>query len=330
MPSTSTSTPMRCGHVAIVGRTNAGKSTLINRLVGEKVSIVSPVPQTTRNLVIGVRNEPGMQVVLVDTPGFHKPEHELNRRMIGETRGTMSGVDGIVLVVDASARIGSGDDFALKLVRKTGVPFLIALNKVDRIVSKERILPMLERFADAEAMAVIPISAADGTQVDALLAEIGRLLPEGPAIYPTDITTDQTERFLVAELIREKILLATRDEVPHASVVLVERVQEKRGKGGKPLLVVEATIAVEKDNQKAILIGKQGAMLKHMGTAARHDIEAALGMQCHLALTVAVRHRWREHGETLERVFSGTRALIASVDFDPSDTDSDTDSGEDE
>lgn len=318
--------PMRCGHVAVVGRTNAGKSTLVNQIVGEKISIVSPVPQTTRNVIIGVRNGPGYQLVLVDTPGFHVPQHEMNRRMVDDARGSMTGVDGIVLVVDASDRVGSGDEFGLDLVKKTEVPFVIALNKLDRIKPKERLLPLIERFAASGAIAVVPISAAEGTQVDDLLTEIARLLPESPAIYPVDITTDQTERFLVAELIREKILLATREEVPHATVVLVERVEEKQGKEGKPLLVVEALVAVEKENQKAILIGKGGAMLKSIGMAARLDIEAALGLRCHLALTVGVKHRWRDDAVTLDRVFQGTRALIAAVDFD----DSDNKSGEEE
>ena len=307
-------TPFRAGHVAIVGRTNAGKSTLVNRLVGEKVSIVSPVPQTTRNLVIGVRNEPHAQLVLVDTPGFHLPEHELNRRMIDEARGGMAGVDAVVLVIDASDRIGKGDHFVLEQVKKLGTPFVVALSKVDLVQDKQRLLPMLERFQEAGAAALVPVSAKQGLNVDALVEEVVKLLPEMPAIYPRDVTTDQTERFLVAELIREKILLATRQEVPHAAVVLVERMAEKEKRDGTPLLVVEATIAVEKENQKAILIGKQGAMLGRIGSEARKDIEAEVGMQCHLALTVAVRHRWREDAEVLDRVFSGTRAIIGDLE----------------
>jgi GTP-binding protein Era len=304
----------RCGHVAVVGRTNAGKSTLVNRLVGEKVSIVSPVPQTTRNLILGMRNEPEMQVILVDTPGFHVPQHELNRRMLEEARGGMAGVDAVVLVIDASDHIGKGDEFAVAQVKRTDVPFVIAFNKVDLVRPKERLLPLLERFGESGAQALVPISAAEGTNLEGLMDAVRPLLPESPAIYPTDITTDQTERFLIAELIREKILLATRQEIPHASVVLIERIEEKQDRDGKPLLVVEATIGVEKENQKAILIGRGGAMLKSIGSDARRDVEAELGLHAHLALKVAVRSRWREDPSVLEMIFSGTRALITTDD----------------
>lgn len=306
--------PFRCGHVAVAGRTNAGKSTLVNRLVGEKVSIVSPIPQTTRNLILGMRNEPGVQIVFVDTPGFHVPQHALNRRMLDEARGGMAGVDAIVLVIDASEHIGKGDEFAVEQVRRADIPFVIAFNKVDLVRPKERLLPVLERFAECGAQAMIPISAAESLNLDGLMDAIRRLLPESPAIYPADVTTDQTERFLVAELIREKILLATRQEIPHASVVLIERIEEKRDKDGKPLLVVEATIGVEKENQKAILIGRGGAMLKGIGSDARRDVEAELGLHAHLALKVAVRPRWREDPSVLDRIYSGTRALIATDD----------------
>ena len=301
----------RCGHVAVVGRTNAGKSTLVNRLVGEKVSIVSPVPQTTRNLILGMRNEPGAQIILVDTPGFHLPQHELNRRMIDEARGGMAGVDAIILVIDASDHIGKGDEFVIEQVKRADIPFVIAFNKVDLVRPKERLLPVLERFGGIGAQALVPISATEGN-LDGLMDAIRGLLPESPAIYPTDITTDQTERFLIAELIREKILLATRQEIPHASVVLIERVEEKTDRDGKPLLVVEATIGVEKENQKAILIGRGGAMLKGIGTDARRDVESELGLRAHLALTVAVRPRWREDPSVLERIYSGTRALMSA------------------
>jgi GTP-binding protein Era len=309
----------RCGHVAIVGRTNAGKSTLVNRLVGEKISIVSPTAQTTRNLVIGIRNTPGAQVVLVDTPGFHLPQHELNRRMIDEAQGSMQGVDAIVLVIDASDRVGKGDQFALERVKATGTPFVLAFNKVDRVRPTSKLLPTLTRFAEAGAAALVPISGATGDNVETLIAQVVALLPEAPPIYPVDITTDQTERFLVAELIREKILLATRQEVPHAAVVLIDRMAEKKGKDGKPLLVVAATIAVEKDNQKAILIGRQGSMLKHVGSEARKDVESELGIHAHLALTVIVHPRWREDASVLERIYAGTRAIITGVDETDSD-----------
>ncbi len=325
--------PFRCGHVAIVGRTNAGKSTLVNRLVGEKISIVSPTPQTTRNLIIGVLNEPSCQVILVDTPGFHVPEHELNRRMVADAQASMGGVDAIVQVIDASDRVGRGDDFVAQRVRAAETPFVVALNKVDEVRPKQKLLPLMERFADG-AVAVVPISARDGEGIAALLDVVRGLLPESPAIYPRDITTDQTERFQVAELIREKILLATREEIPHATAVLVERIEEKaRDAQRGPLLVVEAVLAVEKENQKAILIGRGGAMLQRIGTAARLDIEEQIDMRCHLALVVSVLPRWREDRGVLERLFAGTRALMTAADVEKGhddDEDRPRRSGEDE
>jgi GTP-binding protein Era len=308
--------PFRCGHVAIVGRTNAGKSTLVNRLVGEKVSIVSPVPQTTRNLVIGVRNEPDAQLVLVDTPGFHAPEHAMNRRMIEDATGSMSGVDVIVQLIDVSDAIGKGDAFVTSRAKGAGPPLVIALSKVDRVRPKERLLPIMERLAEEGAAAIVPISAVDGTGLEGLVAEIRERLPESPAIYPKDITTDQTERFLIAELVREKILLATRQEIPHATTVLVESVEEKIRPDGRTVLVVGARIAVEKENQKAILIGKGGSMLKRVGSDARRDIESLLNVRCHLSLEVAVMARWREDPRVLDRIFEGTRAMVAGTGED--------------
>jgi GTPase len=315
----------RCGHVAVVGRTNAGKSTLVNRLVGEKVAIVSPTPQTTRTIVVGMRNEPGAQIVLVDTPGFHKPQHELNRRMMREAEGALHGVDAIVAVVDAADDPGRGDDFVLRSVKEAGPPFVIALNKVDRMSRKGELLPLIERYWELGPAAVVPISAQTGLGVDDLAAEIVKLLPEAPAIYPVDITTDQTERFLVAELIREKILLATREEIPHATTVIVESIEEKTRPEGKGVLVVEARLLAEKENQKAILIGKGGAMLKRIGTAAREDIESLLGVRCHLSLLVGLHPRWREDEGLLDQMFAGSRALMT----EPDDLAEDADAGDD-
>jgi GTP-binding protein Era len=309
----------RCGHVAVVGRTNAGKSTLVNRLVGEKISIVSPTPQTTRTIVVGVRNEPGAQLVLVDTPGFHKPQHELNRRMMREAEGALEGVDAIVVLVDAADNPGRGDDFVLQRVRDAGPPFIIALNKVDRMSRKGELLPLIEKYWELGPAAVIPISSQTGLGVDDLVAECVKLLPESPAIYPADITTDQTERFLVAELIREKILLATREEIPHATTVLIESMEDKRRPEGKDVLVVEARLVTEKENQKAILIGKGGTMLKRIGTAARQEIEELLGVRCHLSLLVGLHPKWREDEGMLEEMFAGSRALVTEPDLPSED-----------
>lgn len=306
--------PFRCGHVAIVGRTNAGKSTLVNRLVGEKISIVSPTPQTTRTIVVGVCNRPGAQVLLVDTPGFHKPQHEMNRRMMREAEGALEGVDAVIVLVDASDRPGRGDDYVLQRAREAGPPWVVALNKVDRMSRKSELLPLIEKYHALGPAAVVPISAADGMGVEDLLGEVIKLLPESPALHPPDITTDQTERFLVSELIREKILLATREEIPHATTVIVESMEDKPRAEGPGVLVVQARLLAEKENQKAILIGKGGAMLKKIGTAAREEIEKLLGVRCHLSLQVGLHPRWREDEGLLEEMFAGSRAILTEPD----------------
>lgn len=304
-----------CGRIAVVGRTNAGKSTLINRLVGEKVAIVSKVPQTTRLALIGVHNAEGAQFVFVDTPGIHAPKHSLNRRMLEQTYAAMDGVDAVLLMIDASDRFGRGDRAALERVKATGLPWVLALNKVDLVKPKSKLLPMMERFArEQQPQAIVPISASSQDDFDGLLGELRKLLPEAPAQYPTDIASDQTERFFLAELIREKVLHATRQEVPHSTTVFIEGIEEAEGKGGKKLLIVKAALAVEKPNQKGILIGKGGAMLKRMGTAARLDIEEQLGTACHLELFVRVAPQWRNDERVLSEVFAEHRAPTFTVE----------------
>ncbi len=310
----------RSGRVAVMGRTNAGKSTLVNRLVGEKVAIVSPVPQTTRSVILGVLNEPDAQLVFLDTPGIHAPQYLLNRRMLEDAQGAMAGADVTLLVVDAADRPGRGDAFALQRVRDAGLPFVVALNKVDALSRKEDLLPMIERHAEAGARAVVPTSALEGTGLDGLLAELRALLPEAPPLQRRDVVSDQSRAFRVGELIREKVFLATREEVPHASTVFVESMAERAREDGRRILVVEATIAVEKENQKAIMIGRGGAMLKRIGTAARLEIESALGVSCHLSLHVVVLPRWRDDQGVLERVFSDARAS-ATADVIAADDD---------
>lgn len=305
----------RCGHVALIGRSNAGKSTLLNRLVGRKVAIVSPVPQTTRTLVVGVRNRPDAQVVFVDTPGVHLPQHALNRRMLEETRGALQGVDAAVVLIDVSDKMGKGDSYVLDMVRATGIPHVVGLNKVDVVGRKSRLLPLIAELAregqpDAP-LAVVPLSGLEGTNVEELLDELVKVLPESPAIYPRDITTDQSERFLLAELIREKVLHATREEVPHATTVLVDAVEDKPRESGRDVLVVHATLAVEKEGQKGILIGRGGEMLKRIGSEARKDIEERLDVSCHLALHVKVIPRWRDDRRVLAEMFEGTRDVVS-------------------
>lgn len=299
----------RCGHVAVLGRPNAGKSTLVNQLVGRKVAIVSAVPQTTRTTILGIRHEPGAQLIFVDTPGIHVPKHELNRRMVAEAYTALAAVDIAIHVIDAADRVGGGDSFVAKRIRDEGAPWIVALNKVDRVRPKERLLPLMQRFADEGAAAVVPISALDGRNLEGLLTEIRARLPEAPPTYPSDLTTDQTERFMVAELIRERVLEATREEVPHATTVLLDALEERTRPEGSTLLVVEASLVVEKENQKGILIGRGGQMLKRIGTAARAEIEERLGVSCHLGLFVKVVRRWREDRAVLSAVFSGNRGV---------------------
>ncbi|MEM7248095.1 MAG: GTPase Era [Acidobacteriota bacterium] len=307
----------RCGLVGLVGRTNAGKSTLLNRLVGEKVAIVSPVPQTTRHLIRGVVHRDDAQLVFVDTPGLHRPQREMNARMLDLTHSTMQGVDLLLHVIDATVKPKTGEAMAAQRVREAGVPHVIALNKVDLVKPKSRLLPRIEQLAEAGASAIVPVSATSGNGVDGLLEELVKLLPEAPPIYPKDLTSDQAERFYIAELIREKILLATRQEVPHAAAVILDAVETREAKAGE-MLVVQASILVEKVNQRGILIGKGGQQLKAIGTAARKDVEKQLNVKCHLELFVKVQDAWRQDERVLREVLadprSGTEVLVDELD----------------
>ena len=279
----------RSGFVAVLGRPNAGKSTLVNRLVGHKVAIVSAHPQTTRNRILGIVNQPSMQMVLVDTPGLHKPDSALNRQMMEEVTQALEGIDALLLMVDASAEFGPGDRYALELVRKFGGPALLLLNKVDRI-EKERLLPLIDRYQKAhDFRGIFPISALTGDGVPEMLAQLTDLLPEGEPSFPPDQFTDQPERFLAAEIVREKALLHTREEVPHALAVLVDNFEEK-----EKLIRIRATIYVEREGQKGIVIGRGGEMLKRIGTEARQELEQMLGVKIFLELFVKVQRDWRD------------------------------------
>jgi len=286
---------LRAGFVTIVGRPNAGKSTLLNRLVGQKVAIVTEKPQTTRNRILAIANTPNAQIVFFDTPGIHKPKHEMNRRMVDAAVRSLKNVDLALLLVDVTEPFGGGDEFVLERVREAKVPVVLVLNKVDRI-KKPEILRILDDYSRRhEFLDMVPLSALTGENVEALVSVLERRLPEGEALYPPETLTDLPERFFVAEMVREKILEATREEIPYSTAVVIDAWEE-----GEKLTRIEASILVERDSQKGILVGKGGSMLKRIGTAARQDIEAFLGTKVFLGLHVRVRPEWREN----ERVLS--------------------------
>ena len=286
----------RAGFVSLIGRPNAGKSTLLNRLVGEKLSIVSARPQTTRNRITGIKNLPHAQVIFVDTPGLHPAAGKLGHFMLTTARRSVEDVDVVCLVVDAP----EGDDpgeIVLDPLRRYAGPVFCVLNKVDRVRPKSRMLPLIETWQRGYAFAeIIPVSATEGTNCDRLLDLIVRRLPEHPPFFPPDATSDQPETFFVAEMIREKVFHLTREEVPYAVAVRVEELTERE----RPACIyARATIFVEQDSQKGILIGKGGAMLKQIGTAARRDLEAFFGIKVFLQSTVEVRRHWRRDARAL-------------------------------
>ena len=325
--------PFRSGFVSIIGRPNAGKSTLLNALLGQKLAIVTHKPQTTRTRIHGVlevplkkkgtaktgseAGHPAAQVVLVDTPGVHRPETQLDRRMLQEVEDALESRAAVLFIVDVTHRLAKAeipgektkatgrmamsaaeDDFALSLVKRLDCPVVLVLNKIDA-VRKEELLPLIAHWSAQHAFAdVVPISARKKQGLDLLLDKIVAVLPEGQRYFPRDQVTDQPERFLVAELIREKILMLTGEEVPYATAVVIERFEEpastKKMKDGRlPVTKIAAAIYCERTGQKAILIGKQGAMLKAIGTAARKDIEGLLGTRVFLELFVKVQEEWR-------------------------------------
>jgi GTPase len=280
----------RSGFVSIIGRPNAGKSTLLNALVGQKVAIVTDKPQTTRISIQGVLTSPEAQIVFLDTPGIHQGDTPLNKRMMDAIRAALEERDVLVFVADAAHNFGDEDRRALDLLRKTGTPAILALNKIDLLREKPRLLDLIEQYKSAYEFAdYVPISAAKGDGLDELKKAILDHLPEGPAYFPADHITDQPERYLAAELIREKVLLATRQEVPHAVAVMVDRWEET-----PRITRIYATIRVERPGQKAIVIGSQGAVLKRIGTLARQEMERLFGVRIYLDLHVRVEPGWRE------------------------------------
>jgi GTP-binding protein Era len=289
----------RSGYVALIGRPNAGKSTLLNRLVGEKIAAVSNKPQTTRHRIQGIITRPEGQIVLVDTPGVHKPGYLLNRRMMAAVHDALAGVDLVCLIRDASVSTGNGDRFVLDLIRQSEKPALLLLNKTDKLPDKSRLLPLMQWYAqEYDWRALLPISAIKGDMIEVLLAEMIKNLPEGEAIFGEDELTDQPLRLMVAEIVREKILQATGDEIPYVTAVVTEMFDEDRA----DLTRIHCAIFVERPSQKKIIIGHGGEQLKEIGTRARRDIERLLGKRCHLELFVKVEAGWRDKTGLLDEL----------------------------
>lgn len=289
----------RAGYVALIGRPNAGKSTLLNRLVGEKIAAVSNKPQTTRFAIRGIITRPECQIVLVDTPGVHKPGHMLNRRMMGAVHDALHGVDLVCLIRDASTSTGAGDRFVLDLIKEANKPALLLLNKTDKLPDKSKLLPLIESYGgECDWRSVVPISALNGDMIETLLAEIMKYLPVGEPIFAADELTDQSMRSLAAEIVREKILHVTGDEIPYITAVVTEKWQEVR----EDFTRIYCAIFVERSTQKAIIIGHGAARLKEIGIQARQDIERLLGHRCHLELFVKVEADWRDKANLLEEL----------------------------
>lgn len=292
---------MRSGHVALIGRPNAGKSTLLNRLVGQKIAIVSDKPQTTRHSILGILTTDASQMIFVDTPGIHKPGFLLNERMMAAVYDALRGVDVLVHIVDASTRYGKGEEFALHVANQFEEAAILALNKVDAM-NKGKLLPSIEFYnEEGSYVEIIPISALTGENVDVLVNEIEKRLPESPPLYPPEYFTDQQERHLVAETIREKVLLNTRQELPYVTAVVVDHFDESEREEG--LVRIYASIIVEKPGQKKIVIGRGGKMIKKIGTQARYEVQDLLQVRrVYLDVVVKVVPDWRNREALLEQI----------------------------
>jgi GTP-binding protein Era len=291
--------PFRSGFVAILGRPNAGKSTLLNALVGEKVSIVTPVPQTTRNRILGIANPAGAQVIFMDTPGIHKPLSRLNKQMMTFVRQALEERDLALLVVDAAEKFGKGDEFALHMIREYAPKTILALNKID-LIQKTRLLPLMDHYSKQyEFEEIMPISALRGEGLPELMQAIVQRLPTGPQFFSPDTYTDQPERFLAQEIIREKVILHTRQELPHVTAVLLDEFQE-----GEAITRIHATVIVEKESQKPIVVGAGGQRIKQIGIEARRELERLFPPKVFLQLFVRVQPHWRE-----------SRAMVSALDY---------------
>ena len=291
---------MKFGFVSFVGRPNAGKSTLLNRLVGTKLAIVSDKPQTTRTRILGVRNYENAQVVFLDTPGIHRPLHRMNVRMVDTAVDTMREVDVLGLVVDVAEPPGKGDRFVLDLLKDVTAPVFLILNKID-VMRKSRLLPIIQQYSELGTFAeIVPVSAATGDNVDRLERAIIERLPEGEPLYPPDFLTDQPERFFAAEIVREKVLQFTHSEIPFSSAVVVDRFEEPDD--AAKLLRIYCTIVVDRESHKPIVVGRGGEMVKRIGTAAREDLERFFDTRVFLDLHVRVKSEWREDGRVLDEM----------------------------
>jgi GTP-binding protein Era len=290
------SNEFKSGFIAVIGRPNVGKSTLVNSLIGQKIAIMSDKPQTTRNKILCVLNIPDAQLLFIDTPGIHKPRHKLGEYMVKTAETTLKEVDVVLFVVDATEDLGAGELYILERLAAISTPVVLVINKIDKI-SRTQVLPVIQRYADKRSFtAVVPISAMAHTNLDELVQEIKKHLPAGPKYYPDDMITDQPERLLIAELIREKVLRLTREEIPHALAVDIEEITT-RANGD---LYIRAVIYVERESQKRIVIGAGGQVLKEAGQAARRDIENLLGSKGYLDLWVKVKKDWRNRDNVLK------------------------------
>ncbi|HEU5255765.1 MAG TPA: GTPase Era [Vicinamibacterales bacterium] len=288
----------KSGFVSLLGRPNAGKSTLLNRIVGHKLAIVSDKPQTTRTRILGVKNYSDGQIVFVDTPGVHKPTHRMNVRMVDIALESMREVDVLCLVVDVSVKAGPGDRYLLNLLKDVKTPAILALNKVD-LIAKPKLLPMIDRYQrEHPFVEIVPVSATDGTNVDALEKLFLQYLPEGEALYPADYVTDQPERFFIGEIVREQVLRLMHDELPFSTAVIVDRIEA----AADGITNIYCTILVDRESQKPIVVGRAGSMIKEIGTAARRELERYLNARVFLDLHVKVKSEWRDDERLLDEM----------------------------
>jgi GTP-binding protein Era len=288
---------VKSGFVSIIGRPNSGKSTLLNRVVGEKISIVTDKPQTTRSVIRGILTQGDDQIVFLDTPGIHKPIHKMNERMMKFVRDSIAEVDLVLLMVDCSVSFGPGDEFTLDLLRPIATPKFLLLNKIDRI-KKPDLLPIIDRYTKlAEFKEVIPISALNGENTESLVQTILQYLSEGPMFFPGDQLSDQPARAICAEIVREKLIMATREELPYSTAVVIDRFEEAPN-----IHRIFATIFVERESQKGIIIGRAGQLLKQVGTEARLEMERFFEQKIYLELHVKVKKNWRDDEDTLRHL----------------------------
>lgn len=291
----------KSGFVAVIGRPNVGKSTLINKIIGQKIAIMSDKPQTTRSRIQCILTQDDAQFIFLDTPGIHKPKFKLGEYMLKAAEGTLKEVDAILFVIDATEKFGGGEKYILEKLSATNKPVILTVNKTD-LLEREKLLPIIAEYsARYNFAAVVPISAATGENIPALISEAKKFLPSGPKYYPSDMVTDQPERLIIAELIREQILHVTDDEVPHSVAVDIEEITERKNN----LTYIRAVIYVERDSQKGILIGKGGEFLKNIGKNARPEIEMLLGKKIYLDLWVKVKRNWRNSPGTIQNLGLG-------------------------